>query len=111
MMGVARLDAGDFDFDALIYRASVAKYSLRQQQLGGIKVFDTALDVVIGQRQKLRRALHAALQTDDLTLVFQPIEPCATAGPRKLEALLRWDEPELGAVSPALFIQSLRKVA
>ncbi|MEN0036107.1 MAG: EAL domain-containing protein [Cellvibrio sp.] len=97
------------DLDTLIYRASVAKHSLRQQGIGGVKVFDEALDVVIRQRQKLRRALHASLETDDLKLVFQPIEPCAanTGGkivPRKMEALLRWDEPELGAVSPALFI-------
>lgn len=108
MIGIAPVTAS-VHLDTLVYRASVAKHSLRQQGIGGVKVFDEALDVVIRQRQKLRRALHASLETDDLKLVFQPIEPCAanTQGkkvPRKMEALLRWDEPELGAVSPALFI-------
>lgn len=104
MVGVAQFNAEERDLEALIYRASVAKHSLRQQEVGGVKVFDDALDVVIRQRQTLRRALHASLETDDLKLVFQPIEPCEAGVPRKMEALLRWNEPELGAVSPALFI-------
>ena len=108
MIGIAPV-ATSVHLDTLMYRASVAKHSLRQQGIGGVKVFDEALDVVIRQRQKLRRALHASLETDDLKLVFQPIEPCVAdldgkKVPRKMEALLRWDEPELGAVSPALFI-------
>lgn len=104
MVGVSCINVGVQDFEVLIYQASVAKHSLRQQGVAGVKVFDEALDVVIRQRQKLRRALHASLETDDLKLVFQPIEPCTQGVPRKMEALLRWDEPELGAVSPALFI-------
>jgi diguanylate cyclase (GGDEF)-like protein len=104
MVGIAHIAAGAHDLEALIYQASVAKHSLRQQGIGGVKVFDEALDVVLRQRQKLRRALHTSLETDDLKLVFQPIEPCAAGVPRKMEALLRWDDPELGAVSPALFI-------
>lgn len=109
ILGVAAVDeqaqeAGALDLETLSYRASIAKQELRQRGTGGVALFDPAMEVDIRRRQKLRLALHAALDNLSLTLVFQPIEPCLTRLPRKLEALLRWDDPELGTVSPALFI-------
>jgi len=104
IIGIASFPGGGADTEQLLYQTSVAKHSLRQQGVGGVKKFDLALDVEIRQRQRLRHSLHAALESDDLRLVFQPIEPCNPSVSRKMEALLRWDEPELGAISPTLFI-------
>lgn len=104
ILGIATVDEDAQDLETLNYRASIAKQDLRQRGAGGIALFDAAMEVDIRRRQKLRFALHAALDSRSLTLVFQPIEPCRTNVPRKLEALLRWDDPELGTVSPALFI-------
>jgi diguanylate cyclase (GGDEF)-like protein len=104
MIGISAFPGEARDAEQLLYQTSVARHSLRQQGTGGVKLFDLALDVVIQQRQRLRRSLHSALEADELSLVFQPIEPCGTSSPRKMEALLRWDEPELGAISPLLFI-------
>ncbi|WP_331343905.1 putative bifunctional diguanylate cyclase/phosphodiesterase [Cellvibrio sp. UBA7661] len=104
ILGIATVDEDAQDLETLSYRASIAKQDLRQRGAGGIALFDTAMEVEIRLRQKLRFALHAALDSRSLTLVFQPIEPCRTDLPRKLEALLRWDDPELGTVSPVLFI-------
>lgn len=104
MIGISSFPGEGSDVEKLLYQISVAKHSLRQQGTGGVKLFDSALDVGIQQRQRLRRSLHSALEADELSLVFQPIEPCSSSIPRKMEALLRWDEPELGAISPLLFI-------
>jgi len=104
MIGISAFPGEARDAEQLLYQTSVARHSLRQQGTGGVKLFDLALDVGIQQRQRLRRSLHAALEADELSLVFQPIEPCGSSAPRKMEALLRWDEPELGAISPLLFI-------
>lgn len=104
IVGIAADDGSAQDLETLSYRASIAKQDLRQRGAGGVAVFNAAMEVDIRRRQKLRFALHAALEACSLTLVFQPIEPCLTRAPRKLEALLRWDDPELGTVSPALFI-------
>lgn len=104
MVGIASFPDGGADAETLLYQTSVAKHNLRQQGIGGVTLFDSALDVGIRQRQRLRRSLHNAIEADELTLAFQPIEPCNPNVPRKMEALLRWDEPELGAISPALFI-------
>ncbi|HCS62596.1 MAG TPA: hypothetical protein DIW64_00070 [Cellvibrio sp.] len=104
MIGISAFPGEARDAEQLLYQTSVARHSLRQQGTGGVKLFDLALDVGIQQRQRLRRSLHSALEADELSLVFQPIEPCGSSIPRKMEALLRWDEPELGAISPLLFI-------
>jgi diguanylate cyclase (GGDEF)-like protein len=104
MLGASVFPGSAQDAELLLYQASVAKHSLRQQGIGGIKLFDTSLDAGVKERQHLRQALVVALEAGDLALVFQPIEPCGDSQPRKLEALLRWDDSELGAVSPALFV-------
>lgn len=104
MLGASAYPVSAQDAELLLYQASVAKHSLRQQGIGGIKLFDASLEARVKERQYLRQALVIALETDNLALVFQPIEPCGEAAPRKLEALLRWDDPELGAVSPTLFV-------
>lgn len=104
ILGIATVEASAQDLETLSYRASIARQDLRLRGAGGVVLFDPDMEVEIRRRQKLRFALHAALEARSLTLVFQPIEPCLTRVPRKLEALLRWDDPELGTVSPALFI-------
>jgi EAL domain-containing protein (putative c-di-GMP-specific phosphodiesterase class I) len=104
MIGISAFPGQARDAEQLFYQTSIARHSLRQQGTGGVKLFDLALDVGIQQRQRLRRSLHSALEADELSLVFQPIEPCGYPVARKMEALLRWDEPELGAISPLLFI-------
>ncbi|WP_062064494.1 putative bifunctional diguanylate cyclase/phosphodiesterase [Cellvibrio sp. OA-2007] len=104
MIGVSVFPGEARDAEQLLYQTSIARHSLRQQGTGGVKLFDLALDVGIQQRQRLRRSLHSALEADELSLVFQPIEPCGYSVARKMEALLRWDEPELGTISPLLFI-------
>lgn len=104
ILGIAVVDNASLDLETLNYRTSIARQDLRQRGAGGVVMFDPDMEVEIRRRQKLRLALHAALEARSLTLVFQPIEPCLTRVPRKLEALLRWDDIELGTVSPALFI-------
>lgn len=104
IIGVSSFPDMELDAGQLLYQASVARHGLRQQGIGGVKVFDPALGEGVKVRQRLRQALLGALEADELTLVFQPIEPCTDTRVRKLEALLRWNQPELGAISPAQFI-------
>ena len=52
----------------------------------------------------LRPALEQALRLDQLSLHYQPLVEIATRRIVSLEALLRWQHPELGAISPAEFI-------
>ena len=58
----------------------------------------------IGRRVQLQQALHHALDRDELFLVYQPQTAALSGRLVGLEALLRWQHPELGSVSPAEFI-------
>jgi EAL domain-containing protein (putative c-di-GMP-specific phosphodiesterase class I)/DNA-binding NarL/FixJ family response regulator len=52
----------------------------------------------------LSQALPGALEREELTVVYQPLVEIATRRVVSLEALLRWQHPQLGSVSPAEFI-------
>jgi diguanylate cyclase (GGDEF)-like protein/PAS domain S-box-containing protein len=55
-------------------------------------------------RLALRQALREAIGTDQLRVVYQPIVALETEEPYAMEALLRWEHPGLGPVSPLEFI-------
>ncbi len=54
--------------------------------------------------RRLRDELRLALERGELRLVYQPIVDAKSEGTVCCEALLRWDHPELGSLSPAEFI-------
>jgi EAL domain-containing protein (putative c-di-GMP-specific phosphodiesterase class I)/GGDEF domain-containing protein len=56
------------------------------------------------QRLTLISELSKATQTQQLHLLFQPVQDIATEQASSLEAFLRWQHPTLGAISPAIFI-------
>lgn len=56
------------------------------------------------RRMKMRQALHSALANKELFLCFQPQVDANSSKVIGFEALLRWQHPELGLVSPAEFI-------
>jgi EAL domain-containing protein (putative c-di-GMP-specific phosphodiesterase class I) len=58
----------------------------------------------VRKRELMMKALRNAVELDQLQLVYQPLVDLQTGQISGLEALLRWQHPELGAVSPAHFI-------
>lgn len=56
------------------------------------------------RRAVLERALHHALENEQLVLLYQPQIDLENGEVRGVEALLRWNHPELGTISPAEFI-------
>jgi diguanylate cyclase (GGDEF)-like protein len=56
------------------------------------------------ERLQLRNAIVGAERRDELSLHYQPLVDLQTGQIRSVEALLRWDHPQLGAVSPVDFI-------
>src|SRR5690554_7301196 len=55
-------------------------------------------------RVKLRNQLQDAIDNQALTLYYQPMIDSRTGQARSVEALVRWEHPELGLVSPADFV-------
>jgi EAL domain-containing protein (putative c-di-GMP-specific phosphodiesterase class I) len=57
-----------------------------------------------GRRSRLARDLPLALEREELRVVYQPVVGLVERRVLGLEALVRWDHPELGAVSPEEFV-------
>ena len=103
-IGIAFAECGDGDAEELLRDAHLAMR--RAKELGGqkIEIFDDALRVQAERRRQVELGLRAALDNDQLDVHYQPI--VSVAAPRILgvEALARFNHPELGSIPPTEFI-------
>ena len=90
--------------DDLLRHADVAMYHAKRQGKGRIEPYAPALEARAWARLRLEQDLRRGLERDEFHLVYQPIMPVGGARLFALEALLRWDHPEQGALEPADFI-------
>ena len=88
------------DADTLLRFADVAMYEAKSSGRGRIRVFDSTLAIGAERRLLVMNALREALERDQLNLHYQPIIEITTGQMVGVEALLRWNDPQLGWVSP-----------
>lgn len=84
----------------LLSHADTAMYYAKKQSQGAIQLFESGMNEQRLRQQKLAVALQAAIEKDELALHYQPIFQLDTGRIESLEALLRWQSPEFGRVSP-----------
>ena len=89
--------------DELLQRAQIAIEEAREAH-SGVASYRPGQDDVYRRRLTLITDLRAAIDGDQLSLVYQPLVTMATRSVRTLEALARWTHPQLGAVSPGEFV-------
>jgi diguanylate cyclase (GGDEF)-like protein/PAS domain S-box-containing protein len=90
--------------DDLIRNADLALYRAKDQGRGKSMVFDDAMHREAEERRRLQEDLRTALDDGELRLVYQPIVDLDHGGVIAFEALMRWQHPERGLLSPGLFI-------
>ncbi|MFN8124620.1 MAG: EAL domain-containing protein, partial [Thermoleophilia bacterium] len=101
--GVAAYTPGS-TVESLLRDADIAMYAAKAAGKCQAAMFDEHLRELAQQRLALRVALPEALRLGQLRLIYQPIQDLAGRELRGFEALLRWDHPERGEISPADFI-------
>jgi diguanylate cyclase (GGDEF)-like protein len=102
-VGIA-LSAADADADVLMKRADLAMYRAKASGRGQFSFFEPEMDAQMQRRRALELDLRRALALKQFELAFQPqfsVDGQALVG---FEALLRWQSPTRGFVSPADFI-------
>lgn len=92
------------DFDKLYQNADVAMYRAKQDGRNNFRFFTSEMQARSARRLELENALRHALERNQLQLYYQPQLSLQDGRIVGAEALLRWQHPELGAVSPAEFI-------
>ncbi|MGH2401214.1 MAG: diguanylate cyclase domain-containing protein, partial [Candidatus Limnocylindria bacterium] len=91
--------------DELLRDADTAMYVAKAGGKELVEVFERGMDKPIARRRELRSALELALEsTDELLLEYQPIVDMGSGALLGLEALVRWQHPQLGRLMPADFI-------
>lgn len=92
------------DAQTLMKNADAAMFRVKEQGRGAFQFFTAELNNSIVERMTMENALRQALKNDELSVHYQPQVDLASGKIVGLEALLRWQSPELGMVSPARFI-------
>ncbi|MGF6691772.1 diguanylate cyclase (GGDEF)-like protein/PAS domain S-box-containing protein [Metapseudomonas resinovorans] len=88
----------------LIQQADLAMYKAKQEGRNNYQWFTNDLNQRVGERVVLRNELQKAIENQDFTLYYQPQVDSRGGRVVGLEALLRWEHPSKGFISPALFV-------
>ena len=103
-VGISMFPDNGMDGETLIKHADAAMYSAKQKGPNNVGFFTDDLNVQMVERLRLESGLRHAVERNELYLVYQPQMDMATEGIIGVEALLRWQHPELGLVPPDRFI-------
>ncbi|WP_085300323.1 EAL domain-containing protein [Cognaticolwellia mytili] len=88
----------------LLKSADVSMYHAKEQGPGHYSFYHNDMDVAIHERLTIENHLRNAITNNELYLVYQPQVNIESGEIEKVEALLRWNSSDLGAVAPANFI-------
>ncbi len=103
-IGVAFLPEDGDDARTLLRHADSAMYRVKRSGKNGLKYYSPDIDASLERRGELERDLRTALRDQQIWLAYQPVFDMRDGTLRQVEALLRWQHPRYGAVSPKEFI-------
>ena len=90
--------------EVLLDHALLAMRSVRAGGGGGFCLYDPQMSVALREQAQLVNDLRRAIQLGELMLYFQPKIDAESLQVTAAEALLRWNHPQRGFVSPAVFV-------
>ncbi|GGD07703.1 putative bifunctional diguanylate cyclase/phosphodiesterase [Halopseudomonas salina] len=93
----------------LLKHADTALYGVKASGRNNIAFFEPQMQVVVSQRLQLETELRNALIAQEFELHYQPQVDARTQQIIGAEALLRWQHPEQGLISPATFMHVLEE--
>lgn len=88
----------------LIQQADMAMYEAKRQGRNNFQWYTCDLNERVCEHARLRNELQKAIETQSLKLHYQPQVDVRTGRVVGVEALLRWEHPEKGYISPAVFV-------
>lgn len=103
-VGVASAPADLNDPGELLQHAETAMYEAQRRGGGRFHIYSAALNGAVDFKLGMDRRLRAALERDELSLHYQPVVASQSRRVLGVEALLRWQDPVHGAISPGEFV-------
>ena len=106
-VGIANYPFDGDDAGVILKHADTAMYHAKKSGRNNFKFYTAEMNKSAVKRLQTETLLRGALDRDEFILHFQPKVSLTDGSISGLEALLRWNHPELGLVSPADFIPML----
>ena len=103
-IGIAIYPGDDRDLSRLLAKADSAMYEAKANGRNGFRMYSEASAGYNPARLSLESDLRQAIGRNEMSLVFQPQIDFASGRIKGVEALLRWQHPTRGAISPMEFI-------
>jgi len=103
-IGMALYPQDGQTLDELIKQADTAMYGVKERGRGAYGFYQPKMNADLLSRMKLEHAMRQALQQGHMAVHYQPLVCMTTGRITGAEALLRWQDPEFGSVSPGVFI-------
>ena len=103
-IGISVFPEHGADEETLIKNADAAMYCAKESGRHAFRFFTEDMNADLMERLTLENALRLALERNELFLVYQPEIDIATRCTVGMEALLRWQHPDMGFVLPDKFI-------
>ncbi|MBG1260793.1 EAL domain-containing protein [Nostoc commune] len=103
-LGIALLDNNSPDAETLIQHADAALYYAKDKGRNNYQFYSVSLSAKNPELLTLEKSLRYALERKEFTVYYQPRVNIATEEITGMEALLRWQHPEMGLVAPSVFI-------
>jgi diguanylate cyclase (GGDEF)-like protein len=103
-IGIALYPAHGEDTETLIKHADVALHGAKSQGRNKYQFYNSAINSQATELFIIENSLYHALEQHEFSVYYQPQVNITTNKITKMEALLRWQHPELGLIPPAKFI-------
>jgi diguanylate cyclase len=103
-IGIALYPDDAADREMLLSHADTALYRAKSEGRNTYRFFEAAMGAEVRDRRQMEHDLRQAIARQEFSLVYQPQNDIASGRMVGFEALLRWDNPSRGAVSPSVFI-------
>jgi len=103
-IGVAMYPNSGLSADVLLRNADTAMYRAKTKARGSYAFYEESMNREIQERALLESQLRQALLRNELELYYQPKVDLASGSIVSVEALLRWNHPDQGLISPARFV-------
>ncbi|HEX8960397.1 MAG TPA: EAL domain-containing protein [Geobacteraceae bacterium] len=103
-MGIALFPLDGSNAGSLLRSADTAMYAAKENGRNNYQFFSNEMNQKVVERLELENSLRRALERDEFYLLYQPQVNGRTGGTTSVEALLRWNHPEMGPLLPNRFI-------